>query len=75
MKWSEEVQCREGGKNETLWEKFIWVVKWWELRAGVKAWVQYVWEKLLETVYSAFLPWCCYLLYMLYFKKSCVYCC
>ena len=20
-------KCREGGKNETLWEKFIWLVK------------------------------------------------
>jgi len=26
------VQCREGGKNETLWEKFMWVVKWWEVK-------------------------------------------
>jgi len=26
------VQCREGGKNETLWEKFIWAVKWWEVK-------------------------------------------
>ena len=25
MKWS-------GGKNETLWEKFVWVVKWWEVK-------------------------------------------
>ena len=32
MKWS-AVQCREGGKNETLWEKFIWVVKWWEVKS------------------------------------------
>ena len=35
VKWNEvkrsEVQCREGGKNETLWEKFIWIVKWWEV--------------------------------------------
>ena len=31
VKWS-VVQCREGGKNETLWEKFIWVVKWWEVK-------------------------------------------
>ena len=31
MKWS-EVQGREGGKNETLWEKFIWAVKWWEVK-------------------------------------------
>ena len=31
VKWS-AVQCREGGKNETLWEKFIWVVKWWEVK-------------------------------------------
>ena len=31
MKWS-EVQCREWGKNETLWEKFIWVAKWWEVK-------------------------------------------
>jgi len=31
VKWS-EVKFREGGKNETLWEKFIWVVKWWEVK-------------------------------------------
>ena len=30
-KWS-AVQCTEGGKNETLWEKFLWVVKWWEVK-------------------------------------------
>ena len=30
VKWS-EVQCSEGDKNETLWEKFIWAVKWWEV--------------------------------------------
>ena len=36
MKWNElkwsEVQCREGGKNETLGKKFVWVVKWWEVK-------------------------------------------
>jgi len=26
------VQCREGGKNETLREKFIWAVKWGEVK-------------------------------------------
>jgi len=31
--------------------------------------------KILETMYSTFLPWVVYLLYMLYFKMSCVYCC
>jgi len=31
MKWS-AMKCREGGKNETLWEKFIWVVKWWKVK-------------------------------------------
>ena len=31
VKWN-EVQCREGSKNETLWETFIWVVKWWEVK-------------------------------------------
>jgi len=43
-KWSEvtwsKVKCREGGKNETLWDKFIWVVKWWE----VKGWGESVSE-------------------------------
>ena len=30
--WS-EVKCRVGKEeNETLWEKFIWVVKWWEVK-------------------------------------------
>ena len=34
-----------------------------------------MWEKkILETVYSTFLPWCCLPLYMLYFKLSFVYC-
>jgi len=32
-------------------------------------------RKILGTVYSTFLLWCCLLLYMLYFKLSCVYCC
>ena len=36
VKWSEvkwsEVKCREAGKNETLWEKFMWVVKWSEAK-------------------------------------------
>ena len=28
-----EVKCSVAkGKNETLWEKFIWVVKWWEVK-------------------------------------------
>ena len=31
MKWN-EVQCREGDKKKTLWEKFLWVVKWWEVK-------------------------------------------
>jgi len=58
MKWS-EVQCREREKNETLWENFLWTVKCWRVRAGVKAWVQYVWgKKILETIYSTFIPWC-----------------
>ena len=34
-----------------------------------------MWEEILETMYSTFLPWVVYLLYMLYFKVSCVYCC
>ena len=34
-----------------------------------------MWEKMLETMYSSFLPWCCLPFYMLYFKMSCVYCC
>jgi len=25
----------------------------------VRAWVQSVWEKILETLYRNFLPWCC----------------
>ena len=41
----------------------------------MKAWLNYVWKKILETMYSTFLPWVVYLLYMLYFKVSCVYCC
>ena len=32
-------------------------------------------ENILETVYSTFLPWCCFHLFMLYFKMSCVYFC
>jgi len=32
-------------------------------------------KKLLETMYSTFLPWIVYLLDLLYFKMSCVYCC
>jgi len=52
VKWS-EVKCREGGKNETLWEKFIWAVKWWE----VKGWGESVSKvcvggKILETVWK-----------------------
>jgi len=31
VKWN-EVKCREGGKNETSWDKFIWVVKWREVK-------------------------------------------
>ena len=33
------------------------------------------WLAAPETVYSTVLPWAVYLLYMLYFKMSCVYCC
>jgi len=32
-------------------------------------------EKMLETMYSTFVPWVVYLLGMLCFKMSCVYCC
>ena len=32
-------------------------------------------KKILETTYNIFLPWHCLLLYMLYFKICCVYCC
>ena len=33
VKWS-EVKCSVGkGENETLREKFMWVVKWWELKS------------------------------------------
>jgi len=30
-KWN-EVKCREEIKNKTLWEKFVWVVKWWKMK-------------------------------------------
>ena len=26
------MKCREGSKNVTLWEKFIWVIKWCEVK-------------------------------------------
>jgi hypothetical protein len=50
MKWSEvecsAVQCREGGKNETLWEKFVWVVKGWEVKGwGESVSTKYVGKK------------------------------
>ena len=38
VKWSEVKWIVGKGENETLREKFIWVVKWWE----VKGWVQSV---------------------------------
>ena len=77
VKWSEVKWSVAKGENETLWEKFKWVLKWWE----VKCWGESViklcvgGKKILETMYSTFLPWIVYLLYMLYFKLSCVYCC
>ena len=37
--------------------------------------MQYVWEKILETIYSTFLPWCCLPFVHVVFYMSCVYCC
>ena len=75
VKWN-EVKWREREKNETLCEKVIWVVKWWEVKGwgervsticvGEKYWELYTVLSYLGVVY---------LLYMLYFKTSCVYCC
>ena len=60
VKWN-EVQCREGGKNKTLWEKFIWVVKWWEVKGWGESVSTVCVGKILETIYSTLLPWCCLL--------------
>jgi len=82
MQWSEvkwtkqsevewgEVKCsieKVGEGDESLWKRFIGVVKWWE----VKDWGESVSEliigkrKLQETEHSTVLLGCFYLLYML----------
>ena len=71
--WS-EVQCREGGKNKTLWEKFIWVVKWWEVK-GCGESVSTIWVgKNTKTIYSTFLPLCYILRCLVCIVVSCLVC-
>ena len=75
------MQRKEGGKNETLWEKFIWVVKWWEVKGwgesmsticvakNTRNYIQYFLTLVLFTFYT-----CCILRCLVYIIVSCLGC-
>jgi hypothetical protein len=83
--WNEvkysEAQCREGVKNDTLWEKFILVVKWWEVKGWGESVIKLCVGKNTRNCIQYFLTvvlftycTCCILRYFVCIVVSCLVC-
>jgi hypothetical protein len=81
VKWN-EVKCSVGkGENETLWEKFIWVVKWWEVKGWCESVIKLCVGKNTRKYVQYFLTLelftfctCCILRYLMCIVVSCRVC-
>ena len=79
--WCDE-KCSVGkGENETLWEKFIWVVKWWEVKGWGESVIKLCGGKKYYKLYTVlsylglFTFWtCCILRCLVCIVVSCLVC-